>query len=136
MSIDIFFTKVLHICKQFIIFAMKTSPHFKVIYSEESIEFLGKLPDKAKQKILFNIEKCMFGYIDNELFKKLENSNIWEFRTLYNGISYRLFCFWDTNKNSLVIATHGIIKKTQKTPKKEIDKAENIRREYFNNQLN
>jgi phage-related protein len=78
----------------------------------------------------------MYGYIDNELFKKLENSNIWEFRTLYNGISYRLFSFWDTNKNSLVIATHGIIKKTQKTPKKEIDKAENIRREYFNNQLN
>lgn len=31
---------------------MKTSPHFKVIYSEESLEFLGKLPDKAKQKIL------------------------------------------------------------------------------------
>lgn len=78
----------------------------------------------------------MYGYIDNELFKKLENSNIWEFRTLYNGISYRLFSFWDTNKNSLVIATHGIIKKTQKTPKKEIEKAENIRREYFNNQLN
>lgn len=115
---------------------MKTSPHFKVIYSEESIEFLGKLPDKAKQKILFNIEKCMYGYIDKELFKKLENSNIWEFRTLYNGISYRLFSFWDTNKNSLVIATHGIIKKTQKTPKKEIEKEENFRSEYFNNQLN
>ena len=115
---------------------MKTNPHFNVVYSEESIEFLGKLPEKAKQKILFNIEKCMYGYIDNELFKKLENSNIWEFRTLYNGIAYRLFSFWDTNKNSLVIVTHGIIKKSQKTPKKDIEKAENLRREYFNNQLN
>ena len=127
---------MLHICKQFIIFAMKTNPHFNVIYSEESIKFLEQLPEKAKQKILFNIEKCMYGYIDNELFKKLENSNIWEFRTLYNGIAYRLFSFWDTNKNSLVIVTHGIIKKSQKTPKKDIEKAENLRREYFNNQLN
>jgi hypothetical protein len=54
MSIDIFLTKVLHICKQFIIFAMKTSPHFKVIYSEESIEFLGKLPDKGDSNSWYN----------------------------------------------------------------------------------
>jgi phage-related protein len=32
--------------------------------------------------------------------------------------------------------THGIIKKSQKTPKKEIEKAERLRLEYFNNQLN
>ena len=31
-----------------------------------------------------------------ELFKKLDNSNIWEFCTLYNGIAYRLFASWDT----------------------------------------
>lgn len=35
---------------------------------------------------------------------------IWEFRTLYNKSYYRLFAFWDTDKDSLVIATHGIIK--------------------------
>ena len=39
---------------------------------------------------------------------------------------------WDTQTDTLVIATHGIIKKTQKTPKKEIAKAERIRQEYFN----
>ncbi len=65
--------------------------------------------------------------------KKLENTEIWEFRTLYNGICYRLFSFWDTEEDTLVIATHGIIKKTQKTPLKEIAKAEEIRKEYFNN---
>ena len=37
----------------------------------------------------------------------------------------------ETTRKSLVIATHGIIKKTQKTPKKEIAKAERIRQEYF-----
>jgi phage-related protein len=51
---------------------------------------------------------------------------------LYNKVKYRLFAFWDTQTDTLVIATHGIIKKTQKTPKKEIAKAERIRQEYFN----
>ena len=115
---------------------MKINSHFKVLYSEETIEFLKELPIKAKQKVLYNIEKCMNGYVDDELFKKLENSNIWEFRTFYNSIAYRLFSFWDIYTNSLVIVTHGIIKKSQKTPKKEIEKAERIRLEYLENQLN
>ena len=41
--------------------------------------------------------------------------------------------FLDTEEETLVIATHGIVKKTQKTPLKEITKAEEIRKEYFNN---
>ena len=41
--------------------------------------------------------------------------------------------FCDTEEETLVIATHGIVKKTQKTPLKEIAKAEEIRKEYFNN---
>lgn len=68
-----------------------------------------------------------------DIFKKLENTNIWEFRTLYDGICYRLFSFWDTEQSTLIIATHGIVKKTQKTPRKEIDKAEKIRKQYFDN---
>ena len=54
-----------------------------------------------------------------------------QFRTLYNKIAYRLFAFWDENENSLIIATHGIIKKTNKTPKKEIEKAKQLRVEYL-----
>ena len=69
--------------------------------------------------------------MDKELFKKLENSEIWEFRTLFNGSCYRLFSFWDTENETLVIATHGIVKKSQKTPPKEITKAEEIRKKYF-----
>ena len=69
--------------------------------------------------------------MDKELFKKLENSEIWEFRTLFNGNCYRLFSFWDTETETLVIATHGIIKKKKKTPPKEITKAEEIRKKYF-----
>jgi len=71
--------------------------------------------------------------LDNSLFKKLENTDIWEFRTLYNGNAYRLFAFWDTEEDTLVIATHGMIKKSQRTPLKEIEKAEAKRKEYFMN---
>lgn len=69
--------------------------------------------------------------MDKELFKKLDNSEIWEFRTLYKGTAYRLFPFWDKDSETLVVATHGIIKKTQKTPSKEIARAEEMRRKYF-----
>lgn len=58
-------------------------------------------------------------------------TEIWEFRTLFNKIAYRLFAFWDTETETLVIATHGIIKRTQKTPSKEIARAEEIRKLYF-----
>lgn len=95
------------------------------------MEFLQSLPKKASDKIVYNISKSML-ITDNELFKKLDGTDIWEFRTLYNGIKYRLLAFWDTESEALVIATHGFVKKTQKTPAKEIAKAEAIRKEYFN----
>ena len=77
------------------------------------------------------MDRVAGGEKNKELFKKLENSEIWEFRTLYNGIAYRLFAFWDTDTQTLVVATHGIIKNTQKTPKKEIARAEAIMKQYF-----
>jgi len=94
-------------------------------------EFLNELDKKTRSKILFNIDKAKVKN-DNTLFKKL-NSDIWEFRTSYNQKQYRLFAFWDkTDKNvTIVIATHGIIKKTQKTPTKEIEKATEIMKKYF-----
>ena len=105
----------------------------KVVLTEEAKAFLDEQPFKAQQKIYYNIFKVEEGVMKVDIFKKLENTEIWEFRTLYNGICYRLFSFWDTEEETLVIATHGIVKKTQKTPLKEIAKAEEIRKEYFNN---
>lgn len=83
--------------------------------------------------MLFNIRKVRYGVKDINLFKKLGDSEIWEFRTLYNGTAYRLFAFWDRDSDTLVVATHGIIKKSQKTPKGEIEKAERIRKVWFEN---
>lgn len=104
-------------------------PKFKVELLPEATVFLENLDDKAREKIYYNIRKAQI-INDNELFKKLTNF-IWEFRTLYNGNAYRLFAFWDKENETVVIATHGLLKKTQKTPLKEIEKAERIRKEYL-----
>ena len=71
--------------------------------------------------------------LDPELFKKLSDQ-IWEFRTKYQKKEFRLLAFWDKrdNKNTLVICTHGFIKKTQKVPRKEIEKATRIMNEFLN----
>lgn len=110
--------------------AMDAKPKFNVIYSEEVIDFLNSLPAKTKAKIMFNVGKARYN-LDPKLFKKLAGIDIWEFRTLYNGLQYRLLAFWDSNINTYVITTHGFVKKTQKTPQKEIDRAIAIRNEYY-----
>lgn len=46
-------------------------------------------------------------------------------------MAYRLFAFWDKDIRAMVIATHGLIKKTQKTPQNEIRKAEAIMKAYY-----
>ena len=107
-------------------------PKYRIEFLEEAIVFIENLEKKVREKILYNLKKAQLTN-DQKIFKKL-NKNIWEFRTVYNRTHYRLFAFWDkTDKtNTLVISTHGIEKKTQKTPKKEIEKAENLRKRYFN----
>ncbi len=111
---------------------MELKRKFNVIFAKEAREFILSLPLSARKRIAYNIDKVSFGEIDNTLFKKLENTDIWEFRTLYNSKAYRLLSFWDTENDTFVVATNGFIKKTQKTPKKEIAKAEEIRKRYFN----
>ncbi len=104
---------------------------FEFVMLEEAKNFILSLQESARKKVLYNVQRVAMGERNAELFKKLEGTDIWEFRTLFYGIHYRLFAFWDTDDNTLVIATHGIVKKTQKTPKKDISKAIEIRKHYF-----
>lgn len=106
---------------------------YKVLFLEPAKEFLDRLDDKSREKILFNIWKSRETN-DPELFRKL-SGEIWEFRTRFKGRQFRLFAFWDrsADKTTIVIATHGIIKKTQKIPKKEIEKARQLQKDYFEN---
>lgn len=107
-------------------------PKFEVIFLEQAIDFMSKLDLKTRKKIYYNLDKAKLEN-DPKMFKKLTDE-IWEFRTLYQGIQYRLFAFWDkTDKTeTLVLSTHGMVKKVSKVPKSEIEKALKIRSEYFN----
>jgi hypothetical protein len=104
---------------------------FEIIFLEDAFTFLKALERKHYEKILFNIRKSQLEY-DSTLFKKL-SSEIWEFRTLYNGLQFRLLAFWDktTTKETLVVSTHGFIKKRSKVPSNEIEKAVQMRSKYF-----
>lgn len=110
---------------------MEYSGKIDVLFLEEARSFLKSLPEKDQDKIEYNIMRVQRGVKDAELFKKLEGTEIWEFRTDYNGKAYRLLSFWDKEEKAMVVATHGFSKKTQKTPKKEIKRAEDIRQEYY-----
>jgi len=105
---------------------------YAIIFLVWAKEFLDNLDDKTRKKVLYNVWKSR-NIADPELFKKL-NENIWEFRTKFLNKQIRLLAFWDKTEKTetLVVATHGFIKKTQKTPKSEIEKAEKIREQYFN----
>jgi phage-related protein len=104
---------------------------FRVDFLEEAKEFLDKLDEKSRDKVFYNIWKSR-SVNDRELFKKLQDE-IWEFRTLYSKTYFRLLAFWDKEEktDSVVIAAHGLIKKTGKIPKSEIEKAERLRQKYF-----
>ncbi len=104
---------------------------FKVEFLPEAVEFMESLDQKSQQKIYYNNKKAQLTN-DPELFKKL-NDNIWEFRTFYNKTHFRIFAFWDKSQGqqTLVLSTHGLIKKTDRTPKTDLEKAERIREQYF-----
>ncbi len=95
------------------------------------VEFYEDLDLKIQEKIeyIFYIIRNS-EIIPSKFFKSLEGTNgLYEVRILYSRNSFRIFCFFD--KGSQVVLLHGIQKKSQKIPNKEIVKAERLRKEYF-----
>lgn len=105
--------------------------YFETRFLEEANKFISGLDPKTVRKIFYNIDLAEQTN-DPRLLKKLQN-DIWEFRTAYAGIQLRLLAFWDKtdNQETLVIATHGFIKKVDKVPKNEIDRATRLKNDYF-----
>lgn len=109
--------------------------YFETRFLAEADEFIAKLDKKAVKKILYNIDLAEQTN-DKSLFKKLQK-DIWEFRTQFSGLRIRLLAFWDKSddKITLVIATHGFIKKSDKVPVSEINRARRLRKLYYANKL-
>jgi len=109
--------------------------YFDTRFMNEANEFIAQLDLKTAKKIFYNIDLAEQTN-DIKLFKKLQN-DIWEFRTKFAGLQIRLLAFWDKsdNKDTLVIATHGFIKKVDKVPANEIERAVRLREKYFESKL-
>ncbi|MDQ8013605.1 MAG: type II toxin-antitoxin system RelE/ParE family toxin [Flavobacterium nitrogenifigens] len=109
--------------------------YFETKFLAEAREFILQLDKKVSAKLLYNIDLAEQN-LDPKLFKKLKN-DIWEFRIRYAGNQIRLLAFWDKsdNKETLVFATHGFVKKVNKVPSNEIDRANRIKVMYFENKL-
>lgn len=93
---------------------------FKTVFYEEVRLFLRTIDQKAVDKIFGNIDLAEQTN-DPRLFKKLTD-DIWEFRTKYQNLQYRLLAFWDKTKSedTLVLATHGIVKRQTKCHQKKL----------------
>ena len=105
--------------------------YFQTRFLEPANVFIAGLDAKARQKLIYNIDRAEQSQ-DPRLFKKLKG-HIWELRVRHGNMQIRLLAFWDKseNRNTLVVVTHGFIKKVDKVHEKEIERAIYLRRKYF-----
>ena len=105
----------------------------EIILLPPAEKFLDALEDKARMKLMHAMRKTQ-ARIFGSWFQKLTGTDdIYEFRIKYEGKFYRLFAFWDTRgaHQTLIVGTHGLLKKSNRTPRSEIMKAVEIKRKYF-----
>lgn len=94
-------------------------------------DFLDSLNDKQVTRVLWILKLIKeLDIVPKEYFKKLEGTDdIWEIRASSGRNNYRIFCF--IASINLFVLTNGFAKKSQKIPKKEIQVAEQRRKDYL-----
>lgn len=102
-----------------------------IAYKDYFEEFLIKLPIKVQNKIFKILEAIKtLERIPTTYLKLITGTNgLYEARIQLGTDIWRVFCFFDSGK--LVILLNGFQKKTQKTPKNEIEKAITLMKEYY-----
>ncbi|WP_158860245.1 type II toxin-antitoxin system RelE/ParE family toxin [Lunatibacter salilacus] len=102
-----------------------------IFYKNHFIEFYQNQEEKVKSKIQYVFELIkQVDRVPEKFLKHLEGTEgLFEVRVEYQSNIYRIFCCFDEVR--LVVLFIGFQKKTQKTPKKEIEKAERLMKEYF-----
>ena len=100
------------------------------LYKDYFTEFYKKQRQKVKDKILWTFKLIeITQQIPVEYFKHIEGTDgLYEMRVSQGSDTFRIFCFFDHGK--IIVLANGFQKKTQKTPKSEIEKALKIKQEY------
>jgi len=93
--------------------------------------FFDSLDKKVQTKILWTFRLVEeLDRIPEQYLKHLKNtSGLYEIRVQTGSNIFRIFCFFDID--NIIVVGHGFQKKSQKTPKQEIEKAERIKQEYY-----
>ncbi len=100
-------------------------------YGKYFFDFYNKLDEDLQEKIdwVFELIKSV-DHIPKKYFQHVENSDgLFEIRIEFESNIYRIFCFFD--EGNLVILINAFQKKSQKTPKLELDFAKNLKKQYF-----
>jgi len=100
-------------------------------YKDNFVDFYTSQDLKIQEKIEYVLDLIRFErQVPKKFFKLLENTDgIWEVRVITTFKSIRILCFQD--KENLVVLTNCFLKKTKKTPKKEIKLADKLKKEYL-----
>jgi len=102
-----------------------------IAYKDNFVNFYKNQDSKIQEKIEYILDLVRFErQVPKKFYKLLENTDgIWEVRVITSFKSIRILCF--QNSGDLVILTNCFVKKTQKTPQKEIKMAEKLKKEYL-----
>jgi phage-related protein len=107
-----------------------------IAYKEYFSDFYKAQDEKVREKIGYVLDLVRFErQVPKKFFKYLENTDeIYEVRVITTSKSIRILCFFDDG--NLVVLANCFVKKTQKTPKKEIKLAEKLKKEYLQDKNN
>jgi phage-related protein len=102
-----------------------------VLYKDYFADFLAAQRQKVKDKIVWTLKLIEeLPRVPETYLKSLEDADeLFEIRIKQGSDIFRIFCFFDEGK--LIILMNGFQKKTQKTPKQEIERALKIKKEYY-----
>ena len=101
-----------------------------IFYGDYFWEFFKKQPPKVKKKINWTIGLLQYlEVIPEKYLKHIEETDLYEIRVSFGTNIFRIFCFFD--KGRLVIILNAFQKKTQKTPRTEIERALKLKHDYY-----
>ena len=102
-----------------------------IFYEDYFIDFYKTLDNKVKEKVKYVLDlvKQVDRVPEKFLAPMAGYDGLFEIRVEYQSNIYRIFCCFD--QGQLVVLFNGFQKKTQKTPKVEIERAMRLKKEYF-----
>jgi len=102
-----------------------------ITYGDNFVNFYKSQDSKIQEKIEYVLDLVRFEkQVPIKFFKYLDNTDgIYEIRIITTFKNIRILCFFD--KGELIVLTNCFLKKSQKTPRKEIKTAEKLKNEYM-----